>query len=205
MRWPQLGARLDLQVVEFEPGRRLVLETGDSLLELEAGEGRISLAHHGLHTDDDLEGLESSWQTALALLQVAATRHPEAQRHVHWLFAPISGPAELAHHYFTHSSGLASWLGDTHAELVAGSEFEMSLSPTQKLGGEVLCSERDVCLRINELGQGALALRTLPAPDDLRMAAVGISSWQNKPSPEFIALFEEALARLSRIMQPGTS
>lgn len=205
MRWPQLGARLDLKVVEFEPGKRLVLETGDTLLELEVGEGRISLAHHGLQSDDDLEGLESSWRTALALLQVAATRHPEAQRHVHWIFAPVSGPAELAHHYFTHPSGLSSWLGDSSAELITGRHFELSISSEQRLCGEVLCGERDVCLRVEELGDGALALRTLPGPDGRRMAALGISSWHSKPEPRFITLFESALTRLSRIMQPGAS
>ena len=204
LTWPQLGARLDLSVVDVEVGHRLVLKTGDSLLDMRAGDGRISLSHHGLHPEDDLVGLESSWHTALSLLQIAATRHPEKTRRVHWLFQPISGTAELAHHYFTDARGLSSWLGAAAHDLVAGSPFEVRLSEFQTLSGEVLSAERDVCLRIHELGDGALALRTLPGPEGKRMAAMGLSSWNPEPADELIELMEDALSRLSHIMQCTT-
>src|SRR5690606_2894102 len=115
-----------------------------------------------------------------------------------------SGTAELAHHYFTDARGLSSWLGSTARDLIPGAPFEVRLSEHQKISGEVLSADRDVCLRIHELGDGALALRTLPGPEGKRMAAMGLSSWNPEPAEELIELMEEALGRLSHIVQCTT-
>lgn len=200
-RWPELGARMDLDVEELETNQHLTLRSGDSRLRMEVGEGRISISHGGLQAEDDLEGLESSWRTALSLLQIATGHHVDQSRSVSWLFRPIVGSAELAHYYFTDPAGLATWLGTSDTALLEQSPFELQLGGNDRLSGQVLCAHRDVCLRVEQINHGALVLRTLPGPDDKRIAAAGISVWGGTPKKDFLGLVETALGRLSRLVQ----
>jgi len=201
LRWPELGARMDLDVDEVDEGRRLTLRTGDTRLRMEVGEGRIQLAHEGLQPDDDLPGLESSWHTALSLLSIATSRHQEKKRSVRWLFRPITGSAELAHYYFTDPRGLAPWLGASAVGLTEGAPVAIEFDKKERITGEVLAAGRDVCLRVDQINNGALVLRTLPGPEDQRIVAAGISVWGGTPNDKFIELVETALGRLARIVQ----
>lgn len=201
LRWPELGARLDLSVAEVEFGRRLLLRAGGTSLCLQVHGGVVELEHRGLDEEDDFSGFESSWLTALALLDLAVTRHPRAPRAVTWLFAPVPTTAEHLHCYFTESAALSTWLGRTERDFLAGSAYRMELFGGQSIGGEVLYCKRDVCLHVREWNHGALALRSLPGPDDGRVAALGISTWEGRAPSEMAPALEGALRRLSTATQ----
>lgn len=201
LRWPQLGARLDLTVTQWEKEARLLLRAGGTSLELLQGPQSVELRHGGLDDEDDLAGLESSWQAALALLEIAATRHPRKTRKVHWLFAPFSGSAELAHHYFTDPAGLAFWLGSTDGPLLGGQDFQLK-ADDQQLTGTTLYSGRDVALRLRELDDGSVILRTLPGPERCRIVAIGLSSFVGLPPADLIDLFQRGIRRLE-LLRPA--
>ena len=201
LRWPELGARLDLSVAEVERGRRLVLRAGGTTLSLEIRDGAVELQHRGLDGDDDLAGFESSWLTALSLLALAATKHPGAARSVTWLFAPVPTSAELLHCYFTEAAALATWLGETSGDLSAGAGYQMALFGGQSISGDVLYAKRDVCLHVSEWNDGALAMRSLPGPDEGRIAALGVSTWAARAPTETAPTLEGALRRLSTATQ----
>jgi hypothetical protein len=201
LRWPSLGARLDLSLGHYERGERIVLQAGTTQLDLRVGDGFIELAHHGLDLDDDWSGFESSWNTALALLQVAATRHPRRERRVSWLFQPVETSAELLHIYFTDVQALGSWLGVPDAPLQAGSTYEMGLFGGERLSGDVLHTDRDVCLHVSEWNHGALAMRSLPGPQQGRIAALAVSTWDQDAPRGVAASLEGALSRLSSTTQ----
>lgn len=198
LRWPQLGARLDLSVAATEPLRSLALRAGDHVVSMRLEDTSVTLCHGGLHEDDDLVGLESSWHAALSLLEIAASTHPSMPRSINWLFQPVQASAELAHYYFTDPRALGQWLGNTSDSLTANAPFSINCDGTQ-LSGVVLWSGRDVCLKVRELGDGALTFRTLPAPRDERVVAVGVSCWGHDPDPHLAELLEGALLRLSRL------
>ena len=197
LRWPQLGARMDLSVSEVTRGERIVLRAGETALELTLGDRELLLMHHGLHEEDDWVGLESSWRAALSVLSLAVTRHPRVERKVHWMFQPVLASAELVHHYFTDRNGLGLWLGATNVPLKRGERYELDIN-YQIISGEVLCAERDVCLSIDQWKDGALTLRTLPAPENQRVAAVGVSTWGFQLSQKLLDHLEASLSRLAR-------
>lgn len=201
LRWPGLGARLDLSVAHLERGHRIVLRAGATSLDLRVGEGFIELAHGGIDDDDDISGFESSWQNALSLLQIAATRHPGKERNVKWIFQPVETPAELLHIYFTDHQALRSWLGETRAPLTSAPTYELTLFGGTRLSGDVLHATRDVCLHVSEWNDGALAMRSLPGPDRLRIAALAVSTWRGAMPTGLDDSLEGALSRLSSTTQ----
>lgn len=201
LRWPELGARLDLTVAELERGRRLVLRAGGTSLSLLVEDSYVELQHRGLDEGDDLIGFESSWLTALSLLRLAATKHPRAPRVVSWFFAPVPISAELLHCYFTESTALATWLGNTSRDFSAGNPYRMEVFGGQSIGGDVLYSKRDVCLHVSDWNDGALAMRSLPGPENGRIAALGISTWRARAPRETAPTLEGALRRLSTATQ----
>lgn len=201
LRWPGLGARLDLSLGHYERGERIVLQAGATRLDLRVGDGFVELAHHGLDVDDDWSGFESSWNTALALLQVAAIRHPRRERQVSWLFQPVESSAELLHIYFTDAQALGCWLGVPDAPLGAGPTYKLKLFGGDQLSGDVLHTARDVCLHVSEWNDGALAMRSLPGPEGGRIAALAISTWDQGAPRGLAPSLEGALSRLSSTTQ----
>lgn len=199
LRWPSLGARLDLSVAELERGERILLRAGGTTLELRVEEGLVELTHGGLDTEDDFSGFESSWNTALALLELAAVRHPRKVRAVKWLFQKVPASAELLHFYFTDREALGTWLGTLDEELAYPKDYTLRLFGGELLTGTVLHSTRDVCLHVAEWNHGAVSLRSLPGPEDSRIAALGVSTWESELPSAVTSSLEGALQRLSTI------
>lgn len=195
--WPQLGARMDLSVAEVSRGERLVLRAGETAVELTLLDRELLLEHHGLHEEDDWVGLESSWRAALSVLNLAITRHPRVERKVTWMFQPVHASAELIHHYFTDRDSLGLWLGTTKSSLRSHARFELDIN-YQVITGQVLCADRDVCLSVDQWKNGALTLRTLPAPDEQRVAALGVSTWNYGLTRVLLNHLESSLNRLVR-------
>lgn len=197
LKWPELGARLDLSVAEVEMGERIVLRSGATALELKVSDGQVELTHRGLDPDDDLEGFESSWKTALALLRLATTKHPGQTRTVRWLFEKVETPAELLHHYLTAAPALGTWLGKSDGPLVTAEHYEIQLFGGGTMSGDVLHAERDVCLHVGEWNNGALSMRSLPGPDNARIAALGISTFKGEAPSNVRPALKGALNRLA--------
>lgn len=197
LRWPELGARLDLSVGELELGRRIVLRAGATALHLTLDEGVLELQHHGLDSQDDLKGFESSWLTALALLELAATKHPRTSRRVSWLFEEVPASAELLHCYFTEAPALGTWLGNTGRDLLSNDSYELTPFGGPAWSGRVLYAERDVCLHVGQWNDGALAMRSLPGQGGARIAALGISTWNQPASDDLMETLQGALRRLA--------
>jgi hypothetical protein len=213
-RYPSLGAELTLRVDQVRIGEAITLAAGTSRVELALvplGTARcqVQITHRGLDADDDLPGFRASWALALALLDVAATRHPNTIRHVRWFFGHAKVPAGLVHYYFSSRQGLAEWLGKTELDLgPEGSPAHLRLTDSISLSGPVLCNEvdRDLCVLWSELNDAALVLRTLPAGPSERKLALAVSTFGRPLDKALEATLTTALGRLQeRLRQVGKS
>lgn len=206
LRWPSLGAELMLEVTCAEPDRRLVLRNGDSLLELEIGDGRIDLVHHGLEPGDDIEGMRASWQIALGVLAHYLKHHEGQDRHVHWVARRVATRPELAHVFFTDRAALGSWLtrGDGGVGEM-GEDVRFTSQEGTTFRGQVLARQpgRDLAISLKEPVDGVLVLRTLPSPftDSQRLVALVWSRWGPPLPAELANTLAGALGRLKRVLE----
>ncbi len=206
LEWPALGASLELDVVAAEEGERLVLRSGDSLVEMTFSPGAVEVTHEGI-SGDEAEGMTASWRAALALLAHHLERQRGRDREVHWFVRTVATSAEAAHAYFTDEAALASWLtteGGVHTE---GARHELGLIGGGTLSGRVLANieGRDVVLTWKEDGDSALTFRTLPSPlSGSRIVAAVWSRWTDEPATEKrAAQLEAAVGRLARVLESG--
>lgn len=197
LRWPQLGARLDLSVSSVELGECIVLRAGQNALSLRITKDHLELEHEGLDVADDLDGLRSSWKLALSLLRHAVEQHPQKERRVTWNFCPVPASHELLHYYFSTTEGLRSWLGELSPRLRVGERYQLK-TDNGVLEGTVLLNDegRDVALSVDQLDQGVLVLRTLPSAEG-RVVALGVSTWE--PSTLTDSLTEHLEGCLTRL------
>lgn len=202
LRWPSLGARLDLSVADVVRGERITLRAGQNALSLSITEEGVQLLHEGLEETDDLPGLRCSWRLALSLLAHAAKRHPGRTRHVEWLFQLLPMGHELAHYYFTEPAGLSSWLGIPRAAVTEGTAYHLALDHGAVDGTVLVCENgRDVALTVEQLAASVLVLRTLPAPQEGRVIALGLSSFDESTTEPLLTDLHVALARLRGVAE----
>lgn len=213
-KYPTLGAELPLRVESQAPGRMVALRAGQSQVTLSvepltASTSKARISHAGLEPSDDLDGFRSSWELALALLDLAATEHPGQPRSVIWCFERVPVAASLAHYYFSTAQGLAAWLGETDRDVgPVGSEIAIRLSRELKLSGRVLCHQpgRDVCFSWRELNGAALTLRTLPVGESERQLALSYSSFSPQHADTPRQELKAAMKRLGeRLRSVGMS
>ncbi len=205
LRWPALGARVDLDVVDVAPERRLVLRSGDALLALDLAPGSIQLEHGGLAPGDELEGVASSWRLSLSLLAQSVERHRGRDRRVEWVVRRARTNTAAAHAFFTDGSALGSWLARHGSVGPEGSRYELELMSGTRMSGRVLSHTpaRDVALEWSEQGDSVLVMRTLPSPvdPDDRLIALCWSRWGADPPPDALkGELAAALDRLARIL-----
>ena len=142
----------------------------------------LRLAHSGLLGEDEVEGVRSSWQIALRVLDHYALHHFGQPRHVHWsmTYAPTS--AATAHVFYSDGTALDAWLTRGSSGLgEVGSPCSLSFNWGEKLSGTVLAKaeNRDVAITWQERNNSVLVLRTLPSPmvPGDRLLAVSWSHW----------------------------
>lgn len=210
LRWPKLGARVDLDVVDIEPRRRLVLKSGDAVLALDLVPGSIRLEHAGLAPGDELEGVTSSWRLSLALLAQSLEHHRGRDRHVTWLVRRATTSAAAVHAFFTDGSALGSWLARRGSVGPEGTRYALELTSGAPMSGRVLSNTpgRDVALEWNEQDGSVLVMRSLPSPVDPeeRVIALCWSRWSaERPAPPPTGELEAALDRLARIVGSDAS
>lgn len=213
-KYPTLGAELPLKVESQAPGRMVALRAGQSQVTLSvehltSSSSLARISHAGLEPSDDLDGFRSSWELALALLELAAEKHAGESRRVFWCFERVPVAANLAHYYFSTARGLASWLGETGSDVgPVGSDISIRLSHELTLTGRVLCHQpgRDLCFSWRELDHSALTLRTLPVGQNERQLALSYSSFSAKHAETPRAALKAAMKRLGeRLRSVGRS
>jgi uncharacterized protein YndB with AHSA1/START domain len=204
LRWPALGASLEVKVTAMDPGRRLVLDADGSQVELTLEPGRVHLVQEGMTSDDEVEGAASSWQVSLALLAHYLDHHDGRARHVSWFVRPTQTTAGAAHLFFTEAAALRTWLTQSGAVTEPVSPVALRLAWGEPFTGQVLClaPRRDVALSWTEEDNSVLALRTLPSPrsDDERLVAAVWSRWRRPPSRRTAEQLALAVERLGRVL-----
>jgi uncharacterized protein YndB with AHSA1/START domain len=166
LEWPELGATVELDVVDLAQGERIVFANGESTVRLDVSEGSVSLVHDGLASDDDVEGFRSSWRVALATLTHSLEEHPGAARRTRWAVRPVRTSATLAYACFTEPSALQKWLGEDARIGQEGGHYAVRLGTGDWMSGRVLVRSggRDVALTWREQNDSVVVFRTLPSP-----------------------------------------
>lgn len=214
LSWNAFGARLDLDVIELVPYERIVLNHGESVVELSFDEELVTLRHSGPEAEFDAEGLRSSWQLALAQLAHSVERHPGRKRRVRWFVRRMRCTPEAAYLCFTDQHLLARWLGSSPGIGATGTPTQLDLPGGQRLSGSVLsrAEGRDVALRCESFDDAVLGMRTLPAePEPLardtageqRLVALVWSEWgrPRRNAGELSTELAESLRRLSLLLE----
>jgi uncharacterized protein YndB with AHSA1/START domain len=206
LEWPERGARVDLDVEEHVPDRRIVFSHGATRVILAVSDGKVVLTHAGLDSSDDVPGFESSWRVALAVLGHALEVHPGKSRRTRWVVRGVSTSATLAHLCFTEPEALATWLGRSASVGDEGQPFIIRTANGENMSGDVLIRNggRDVAFSWREQSDSVLIFRTLPSPTaaDGRILAACWSKWGPTQAGERAVLTDlsRALDRLALVL-----
>lgn len=181
LAWPTLGAALEVDVVEVQAPRRLVLTAGSHCTIFDVQPNRLLLTLSGSSTEDEVAGTLSAWRVSLGTLAHWLRYHPGSPRQVHWAACAVTASSALAHAYFTGGPALSTWLTSDGEIGDAGSSASLRLRWGQRLTGQVIAHTpgRDLAVSWQEQNQSVLALRTLPLPADTerRLLALQWSTW----------------------------
>jgi uncharacterized protein YndB with AHSA1/START domain len=204
LEWPDIGAKVELEVRKIVPPELLVLENGQGTVELRVEPGAVTLTHRDLPDDADIEGLSSSWRVGLALLAHAVEHYPGRTRKVSWFARRVRTSPGSAFALFTEGLGLSLWLGKSSGIGTVGSGYSIVLQNGDTMRGRVLArvAERDTALSWEER-EAVIVLRTIPtAVAGERLVALVYSSWGEAESPDRVT-FSKAIDRLGRALAAG--
>lgn len=189
------GMEMPHRVLEAEPGRRLLLEAKgpaglafrqEILVEREGGATVLQLVHYGFEDgadrDGDLDGIDSGWQLALALLRHYLEEHFGRDRRIVFHMRPTVHDFDSIQPLFREPEGLGRWLtrpgrpGDLAGKAV-GDRVALELADGGTLTGRLLAdSGRELALSWEEL-DAVLELKIFPAGPDGLAAALRCSAW----------------------------
>lgn len=206
LHWLAFGASVELQVLECVPHRKLRLKQGSTEVVFTLQDKCVSLTQYGSDPDEDVDGLRSSWQVALAQLAHSVERHPGRRRHVDWLLRTTRAKPETLHSFFTDPHFLSLWLGQTDVALGLGQPYELVLHTGLQLTGRVLANNpgRDVALSCTNVDEAALVWRSLPHPEnaDERVIAISVSQWgkATRSGARLTEQLDVALGRLTNVL-----
>lgn len=189
--WRDFGMELHHRVLEATPNQRLLLEgknpagfpfLQEILIERQENETVLRLVHSGFGPDADLseelEGVDSGWKMALALLRHYLENHFGVARTSSALIVkPASFDWERAARCFREQALLAGWLTEAGAIGDVGEVCDLALRGGGKLSGEVLAvTGREVAVSWREL-PGVLELKAFAAGPDQQMIGARLSAW----------------------------
>lgn len=206
LHWLAFGASVDLQVLECVPQRQLRLKRGNTEVVFTLQDKCVSLTQYGLEAGDDVEGLRSSWQVALAQLAHSVERHPGRRRHVDWIVRSTRTEPETLYSFFTDPTFLNLWLGQCEVSLVQGQRYQIALHSGLTIAGKVLSSVpgRDVALTCETMDDAVLVWRSLPHPGgtDERVIAMSLSQWgkASRAGARLTEQLDSALGRLTTVL-----
>ncbi|HEY8143113.1 MAG TPA: SRPBCC domain-containing protein [Kofleriaceae bacterium] len=209
LHWDSLGMAIELEVMEVEAPRRLVLrgtppgrppQTLTVELAAEGGAATSLAVRHdgfppGVAGAEEKAGTAAGWRTATRVLAHYLARHAGRSRTSAAALAPVAAALDDVAPLFARPAWLAS-------ELAIGGEGSSVAFRTpggRALSGRVLASAlpRQIALAIDDTA-GVLVLRAIRL--DSRAALVGALAWSWEPDrpahAELVTSLEPALARL---------
>lgn len=196
------GMEMPHRVLAAEPGRRLLLEADgpaglpfrqEILVEREGGATVLELVHYGFEDgagwDGDLEGIDSGWQLALALLRHYLEEHFGRDRQAVFHMRPTTHDFDSIQPLFREAEGLARWLtrsarsGSLVGKTV-GDPVSLELgdgdgggdAPDTLTGHLLADSGRELALSWEEI-DAVLELKIFPAGPEGLAAALRCSAW----------------------------
>jgi uncharacterized protein YndB with AHSA1/START domain len=206
LRWPALGASIQLGVAQLEPGRRLTLEAGGSRVDFILEPGRVTLTQEGLVSCAEAEGTASAWKLSLGLLAHYLEHHDGEARQVRWLVQHVRCSVAAIQPFFTDGAGLRAWLTQAGQIEAENNPVRLDFAWGEHLSGTVLArtTRCEVAISWPEQSQSALVLRSLPSPrsDRERLVAVAWSRWGSRlpPAPATAEGLTRALTRLASLL-----
>lgn len=216
--WEQFGYRLPIEVYEAEPGEYLAFggrrpEGPPALQEVfidrQGGSTVLRLVNSGFlegaDWDEELEGVDSGWELALATLARYLERYAGRDRRHHLEMRPGEQfPYEAVVPLYTTRRGLERWIGGeaqpADEPLGRGSSVTLALGGPEgelRLAGEVLAATPHELLLSWPEVDGVLGLKAFRAGPG-RSVALDWSSWaENAPASEVESWLAEAADRLA--------
>lgn len=215
MTWffDDFGFELPYKVVDAIPGSLFVLKwdppQGDSgILEVriaqEGGATVIRLINSGFREDakwnEEYEGVNSGWQTALALLKEYIENYFGRSKETVMILRPASYTYDELREYFLDPVKLSKWLTVSGAIGEPGEACELVFRDGGKLSGRVLAvTKREAALSWKEIG-GALELKGFSmGPQKMMGVRVTLWNWESGANSEIKARMEAAVERLAAI------
>jgi uncharacterized protein YndB with AHSA1/START domain len=189
--WDSMGVGIDLEVMEVEPERRLVLagappgrDRQEQRVELAAvgGGTEVVLEHDGLASADEAAGTLAGWRTALELLRLYVERYHGRRRTVAAALGTAVVSFEQLFAHYTRGELLARWLLSSPEDLgEEGQRASLALRDGLELQAEVVARSepREIALACDEI-EGALALRALSldgSDEGAKVVGAQIHSW----------------------------
>jgi uncharacterized protein YndB with AHSA1/START domain len=215
MTWffDDFGYQLPYKVVDAIPGSLFVLKwdppQGDSgILEVriaqEGGATIVRLTNSGFREDakwnDEYEGVNSGWQTALALLKEYLENYFGRSKKTVMILRPASYTHDQLREYFLDPAKLSKWLSVSGAIGKPGESCELILRDGGKLSGRVLAVTKwEAALSWKEIS-GALELKGFSMGPQ-KMLGVRVTLWNSDSAANsgIKARMEAAVERLAAI------
>jgi uncharacterized protein YndB with AHSA1/START domain len=192
-RFPAMGFEIPHEVVESEPGERLVLRirfpgrppvTQEITVRSEGGETVIELVNAGFgeeEWDGQFDGIDSGWRLALAQLRHYLEHYWGRRRHVWLALRPARIEWDRVALLFRDPDGLSQWLTDPAAAAAvaggAGSAVSMVIRDGSRLTGRVLADSRRELLLSWKERDATLELKAFSAGPSAAMVGLRMSSW----------------------------
>lgn len=210
--WKGMGFEMPHRVLEVEPGRRLLLEATapggiffrqEIRVRREGGETVLELIHSGFagdaSWDDEYEGIDSGWKTALAILRHYLEEHFGEPRTPFLSLRPATFEWGELERWFRSERGLGRWLARSGGLGEPGDEVALDLHDGAALTGEVLAwTGREAALTWREIS-GVLELKAFAAGPRRRMVGLRAGSWD--PRVDVAAVRERLEVAVERLVE----
>jgi uncharacterized protein YndB with AHSA1/START domain len=194
MTWffDDFGFKLPYQVLEAKAGQSLLLKwnppQGPSVIhevriERQGGKTVVRLIESGFQQgaewDEQYEGVDSGWKSALRILGHYVENYFGRNRKVALLVRPASFEYSDIRPYFFQADKLAMWLTRSGAMGNEGELSELELWDGGRLTGEVLAvTKRELAASWHQM-EGALEMKAFSMGPQ-RMLGVRLMSWKNE-------------------------
>jgi uncharacterized protein YndB with AHSA1/START domain len=219
--WDAFGGGYPIHVLEARRGEYLAFGGPDGMqpralqeivLRQEGGHTVLRLANSGFlegsDWDEEIEGIDSGWTLALALLKHWLEQHRGRARVKSLVMRPAGHTREQLAPLYGTSAGLGRWLA-ARAELsgeplVVGKMVALTLHGGATLTGEVLArSPTELCISWRERS-GVLTLKSFVMGEQGRCVALAFDAWGigADACADVEAILEPALARLCELLGP---
>lgn len=215
------GYRIPVEVFEAEPGEHLAFggeppgrppALQEVTIEREGGVSVLRLVNSGFlegpDWDEELDGVDSGWEMALATLKLQLERYPGRRRHHRIVVRPVGeAPYESVSPLFTTREGLERWIGGS-ARLGAeppavGSGIRLAPEGLPELDGEVLATPGHELLLSWPAVDGVLGLKSFRLGPEGRRVALDLGTWPGdgvEPPAAVTEWLDRAVERLAAVV-----